>query len=146
MDGKAILADTGKLAQSRCNHPPADSTLKAAQRQKAKHPVFKTAVQASGKPEEGKWNCNQKTHEAREHAMRPFPPEDGLECFERHALIDLLILRNLAVLIELFQPFGMVEWRNNTMDRFPFSDRQARACHARRATDHDNSDQNDKTA
>jgi hypothetical protein len=57
--------------------------------------------------------------------VRPFPPEDRLERLDTHALVELGILRNLLVALEFLLPLGVVERRDDTVDRLPFGDRQA---------------------
>ncbi len=56
--------------------------------------------------------------------MDIFPPEDRPEFRQRHAGIDLEILRARPVELEGFRPRGRAERREETRDRAPIDDRE----------------------
>ncbi len=144
MDRQTILADARQLAQAGGNHPPADGALQPAECEQTQHTVFEATAEASRHPEEGQRNGDQKPDKTRKQAMRPFPPENVLEFLQRHALVDLLILGNLAVLVELLHPFGVVERRNDAVNGLPFGYGKARTRHACGTADHDDGNQHDE--
>src|SRR5690606_25156872 len=103
------------LGQAGRNHPPADEALEAAEKQKAEQLRLEMTLEPAAEPEEGERQRDKKADAAGENAMRPFPPEDDLELVEVHALVDLLVLRNLAVLVELLEPFRLVHRRDHAV-------------------------------
>ena len=141
MDCQPVLADRNTLDKAGSHHPPADGALQPAQRQYADELRRKTSFDAARRPKEDQRQRKHKAHAPREQAMRPFPPEDRLERVNRHALVDLAELRDLLVLQEFFLPIGIVERRDDAMDRLPFRDRQAGPGHSRCTTDEDQCEQ-----
>src|SRR5690606_25036670 len=106
--------------QSGRHHPPADGALQATERQNPDQLRLDVPLEPAGQPEEGERQGEDDADAARQHAMRPLPPEDELERIETHAPVDLLVFGNLAVLVELLLPFGIVHRRDYTVDRLPF--------------------------
>src|ERR1700684_1426016 len=104
MQRQPFLRHFGALAQARTHHPPADDWLKCEQaRRDGDLPSERASKLASPpKPQGGQNECG--ADDAREQAMRPFPPEDGLEPIESHVGIELSELRDLFVAVELGLP------------------------------------------
>ena len=139
--GKPILADVDAVDEARRHHPPADGALETAQNQQADQFQRQPALDASGRPEEQQWQGEDETDAARQDTMRPFPPEDAFERVEAHTLVDLAIFRDLLVFGEFLLPFGIVQRRNDAVDRLPFGDRQAGIGEPRGAADENQRDQ-----
>ncbi|KFB68335.1 MAG: hypothetical protein CAPSK01_002189 [Candidatus Accumulibacter vicinus] len=70
--------------------------------------------------------------------MPVFPIENALELCERHLVVDLLIFRGFLVFLEGLVPFRRIERRDDTDNRLPLDDRQARMGQTCDATDHQN--------
>jgi hypothetical protein len=68
--------------------------------------------------------------------VRPLPEEDEFELVQRHAGVDLGVLRNLPVFAERLHPVRLVQRRDRAHDRLPFRDRQARTRQARDPAHH----------
>jgi hypothetical protein len=90
----------------------------------------------SRRPEEHQRQGVGDADEAPQLPVGPFPPEDELELIKAHALVDELVLRDLAVLVEFLQPFRLAERRDGAVDRFPFGDGEARLGQPRRTAHH----------
>ena len=146
MGRQTVLADRHALGQAGRHHPPADGALQSAERQEPDQARLQPCFETAGDPEEGKRQGDEKAHPARQHPVRPLPPEDAFELRQRHAFVDLLVLRDLPVLLELLLPFCLVERRYDAVDRLPLRDGQAGAGHARRAADHHKREENDQNA
>ena len=114
------------------------------ERQQPDQPRLQPALETARKPEESERKGDEEADAAGEQPVRPLPPEDALELVKGHVLVDLLVLRNLLVLFELFLPFRLVERRDDAVDRLPFGDREPRAGHARGAAHHDQRKQHDQ--
>src|SRR5215813_3019455 len=68
--------------------------------------------------------------------MYPLPPEDGLEGFQAHARVDVMVLGDLPVLGEHIEPIGLRERRHDADDGLPLGDREAgpgQPCHTANA-------------
>ena len=84
----------------------------AAQREDAGQPAQQRARHLSGGQEPEERHEEDDADQAAEEAMRPFPPEDGLERVEAHAPVDVVVLRDLLVLGERLQPVGLRQRRH----------------------------------
>ncbi len=56
--------------------------------------------------------------------MQPFPEINPLELGQRHAAVEILILRNLLIGLERPLPGGFIERGQGALDRFPIRDRK----------------------
>ncbi len=130
-----VLTDFGPLHQTGRNHPPADKTLEATERQNAEQRPAQPAFDPTRQPEEGERHGEDDADGARQQPVRPFPPEDRLELADGHAVVELLVLRNALVELELLLPLLGRQRRDHTVDRFPLRDRKAGFGQARRAAD-----------
>src|SRR5690606_10447066 len=126
------------------DHPPADEALETAERQKAGERPAQPLLDASREPEEDERHGEDEADGARDQPVRPFPPEDRLELVDRHALVDLLILRDALVALELLLPSGSGERGDGAVDRLPFGNGKARAGQPRRAADEDEDGERDQ--
>ncbi len=135
MRGEPVLADCSPFRQTGGYHPPADEALKTAERQDSEKRQPQTSLDPPCDPEEEERQGEDHADAAREQPVRPFPPEDGLELIDRHALVDLLILRNALVETEFLLPFLRGERRYDAVDGFPLGDRQAGFGQSRRPSD-----------
>jgi hypothetical protein len=89
----------------------------------------------SPEQEEQEWHQEGDADQAPEVAVAPLPPEYVLELVKRHALVQDLVLRDLAVGVEFLHPLGVGKRWQRAVDRFPFGDRQARSREPREAAD-----------
>ncbi len=88
MQRQAVLADVDAVDEAGLHHVPADGALQAAQREDAETLQREAAAQLAHEPERDERQREGDADEAAEEAVRPFPPVDGLEGFERHAGVD----------------------------------------------------------
>jgi hypothetical protein len=137
MDGEAQLADLGTLGQPARHHPPADGALQAAEHEQQADPAAHVARNRPCRGEIEERHEEDEADRAAEQAVRPFPPEDGLEAVEGHVAVHDLILRDLLVLLEFLLPFGVGQRRHDAVDRLPFGDRETGLGHPGRPADDD---------
>ena len=126
MGGEAVLRHIRAHGKSGRDHPPADETLEAAERQQSDQRQPQAPFHPAAQPEHQKRQAEDEADGARQQAVRPLPPEDRLERIERHALVQLRILRDALVELELFLPFRNRQRRDDPVDRLPLGDGQAR--------------------
>src|SRR5262245_50838715 len=104
MQRQSVLTDVGALSQAGAHHVPADQALDGAQRKNCHELQAKAARDGAGCQEQQERQGKGDTDQASKVSVCPFPPEDDLEGLEAHALIDMLILRNLLVFAKLLLP------------------------------------------
>jgi hypothetical protein len=66
-----------------------------------------------------------KTDQATDQPVRPFPPINRLERIKVHTLIERMVLRNRLVFFELGLPLCVAQRRQRAHHRLPFCDRKA---------------------
>ena len=137
MHGQPVLADADAIDQAAAHHVPADEALQPAEREDPDQPRQQRARNPAGGQQHEERHEKGEADQAAEEAVRPLPPEDALERAKAHALVDLLVLRDLPILVEGILPVGLRQRRHDADDRLPFGDRQAGAGQARRAADAD---------
>ena len=133
MQRQALLRHLGALAQARGDHPPADDRLEREQAGRDGDLPAERALELASPPEPQGGQNERRADNARQQAMRPFPPEDGLEAIERHVRIELGELRDLLVAVELGLPLRAAQRRKNAGDRLPLGDGEAGFGEPRRA-------------
>ncbi len=79
-----------------------------------------------GEPEHHERHEERGADQPAEEPMRPFPPIDGLELVDAHAVLELGIFWDLLIGGEGFLPVGLAQRRDSAQDRLPLGDRQAR--------------------
>ena len=142
MGGEPVLADAGAHAEAARHHPPADQALQPAEQEERHDARLHAGFDAARHPEEDQRQQHHHADQPAEQPVAPLPPEDALELGERHALVELLVLRDLLVLGEFLLPLRLGERRNDAVDRLPCGDRQAglgepcRAAHHHHGHDH----------
>lgn len=77
--------------------------------------------------------------------MKVLPEVNELEFVERHAPVDLVVLRRLLVQFKRRLPLYCIQRRNTTGHDLPARDAQAAACQSRDAADHNLQKDHDKT-
>ena len=105
---------------------------------------FSAALEPPGHPEEQQRQGEDDADAARQDAVRPLPPEDRLELGEAHALVELLVFRDLLVFGEFLLPLGVGQRRDDAVDRLPFGDRQAGIGEPRGAADQEQREHDDQ--
>ena len=130
-----LLRHLGALAQARGHHPPADDRLERQQARRDRDLPAERALELALPPEPEARNDEGRADDARQQAMAPFPPEDGLEAVERHVRIERGELRDLLIAVELGLPLRAAHRRDHTGDRLPLGDREAGLGEPRRAAD-----------
>ena len=135
MQGEAVLRHLGALAQARAHHPPADDRLEREQARRDGDLAPERALELAAHPEPERRQDERRADDARQQAMSPFPPEDGLEAFDRHVGVEPGELRDLPVAIEFRLPVGGAERRNDPGHRLPLGDRKAQFGQAGRPAD-----------
>ena len=133
MQRQSLLRHLGALAQARGHHPPADDRLERKQACRDGDLPAERAFELASPPEPQGGQNERRAHDARQQAMRPFPPEDGLEAIERHVGIELGELRDLLVAVELGLPLRCAQRRKHAGDRLPLRDGEAGFGEPRRA-------------
>ena len=133
MQRQSLLRHLGALAQARAHHPPADNRLKRKQACRDGDLPAERAFKLASPPEpqSGQNECG--AYNARQQAMRPFPPEDGLEPIERHVGIEPGELRDLLVAVELGLPLRCAQRGKHACDGLPLGDGEAGFGEPRRA-------------
>ena len=145
MDGQPVLADIDAVDEAGRHHPPADRALQAAEQ-----PAGRRAS-ASGRARRGRVAQKNSSGSAN---TKP-TPRARMRCAHSHQKIRLKPSRlmpsliwaysgNLLVLGEFLLPFGIVERRDDAVDRLPFGDRQAGIGQPRRAADEHQRHQHDE--
>ncbi len=137
MGREPVLADLGHVHQSALDHVPAERALGAAEHEDQRETRHQPAAHAAAhdEPDEG-----EEEHQPDQPAPDPvdvLPPEDAAELRDRHARVDLEILRRRAIEIEDALPVRIRERRQESHDRPPFDDGQPRARQAGDAADDD---------
>ena len=135
MQRQSLLRHLGALAQARGDHPPADDRLEREQACRDGDLPPERAFKLASPPEPQGGQNERRADDAREQAMRPFPPEDGLEPIDRHVGIELGELRDLLVAVELGLPVRAAQRRKHSGDRLPLGDGEAGFGEPRRAAD-----------
>ncbi len=140
MGGEPVLADIGAVHEPALHHVPAERALEASEHEQAEKPRQQRARDVAGDQKAEERHEEGKADEAAEEAMRPFPPEDGLELIEAHAALDLSVFGDLLIGGEGLLPVGLAERRDRSHDRLPFGDGEARIGEPRRPADQDHGD------
>ena len=109
--------------------------MQRAEPENQRQPVAQPCGDPAPPPEPQERQQKDDTDAARDQAMRPFPPIDGLERVQCHAVIKRAVLRNGLVSFELALPLRLGQRRYDAHDRFPLGDRQAGFGEPRRAAD-----------
>ena len=135
MQRQPLLRHFGALAQARTHHPPADDRFEREQARRDGDLPPERAFELAPPPEPQGGQNERRAHDARQQAMRPFPPEDGLEPIERHVGIELGELRDLLVAVELGLPLRCAQRRKHAGDGLPLGDGEAGFGEPRRAAD-----------
>ena len=130
-----LLRDLGALAQARGHHPPADDRLERQEAGGEGDLPAERALELAAPPEPQARNDKGRADDARQQAVAPFPPEDGLEALERHIRIERRELRDLLIAVELGLPFRAAQRRDHAGHRLPLGDREAGFGEPRRAAD-----------
>ena len=115
------------FAQPGMDHPPADCTLQGAespQQHQPRHPARRHAARQRKAHKPGR---PDQPDQPSEQAVGPFPPVDAAKPREVHVGVDLAELGDLAILVELGLPCGVIERRDGTRHGLPFGYREARA-------------------
>ena len=135
MQRQSLLRHLGALAQARGHHPPADDRLEREQACRDGDLPAERALELASPPEPQGGQNECRADDARQQAMRPFPPEDGLEPIQRHVGIELGELRDLLVAVELGLPLRRAQRGKHSGDRFPLRDGEAGFGESSRAAD-----------
>ncbi len=141
MRGETILRDFDPSGEPRGHHPPADRALQPAKPENDPQPALEIAALQPAppqKPQEGQ-QIDPADH-APQQPVAPFPPEDGLELVEAHAVVEFAILRNGLVGLERIRPCLLGQRRQGASHRLPLDDRQSGFGEARGAADQHHGD------
>ena len=122
MQRQPVLTHIDAFGKAGAHHVPADRALQGAQSEDAGEPGSQCTRDASCGEEIEKGQQKDCADEPAEEAMRPFPPEDDLEGLEAHAAIDVLVLGDLPIPGEGFEPVRLRQRGQRAADRLPFRD------------------------
>src|SRR5262249_57418493 len=99
-----VLTDVGALGEAGAHHVPTDQALDGAKGKNRRELEAKAARDVAACQEQQKRQRKGDADQASKVSVCPLPPEDDLEGFEAHALVDVLILWNLLVFAKLLLP------------------------------------------
>jgi hypothetical protein len=136
MECEAVLRHADAVREAGGHHPPAHRTERRSHSEDDPQPRAQRRLEGAAPQEKKERQQERGAHEPRQHAVRPFPPVDGLELIEAHACIALAVLRDLLVLVELGLPGRLIERRQHAGDRLPFNDGEAGLGEPGRAAHH----------
>src|SRR5919204_3750773 len=112
MGGEPVLADIGAVDEPALHHVPAERALQAAEHEQPEQSRQEVAGDVARDQEDDERREESDADEAAEKAVRPFPPEDGLELLEAHAAFELGIFGDLLIGVESLLPVGLAERRD----------------------------------
>ena len=135
VERQPILRHAHPIGEPGRNHPPADRAKRGTEAENGPQPPAQRRLDRALPQEPKKRQQERGADHARQQAVRPFPPVDGLELVEAHAVIELAVLRDRLVFVELGLPGALVERRHDTGDGLPLDDRQPRFREPRGAAD-----------
>jgi hypothetical protein len=122
---QTIGRDANAHFKARGYHPPANRTLQPDKTGDPEGLEREIRIKPARDQERDKRQCHGRANDAPEQPVAPFPEIDRLEFGKREPAMQRLILRNLAILLELRNPCSFSQWRQDTGDEFPFGNRQA---------------------
>lgn len=138
MGRESVGGDRGHAVfEPRGHHPPAHDALEADQHPDRQQPRRPARRQPPGGEETHEPQDEDEADHAAEEPVAPLPPVDELEVRECHALVHQLVLRALAVEVELRLPVCRAHRRDRPGHEVPLGDRQPRVGQPRQAADED---------